>query len=69
MNSESLFEKELRDLTVIEGAGFNARETLLAKTAAFTLHYLRGLSSKLGKPIDKISIQDIVAEIIKARPA
>ena len=57
---------EREDFEIIEKAGFTPTISVAAQTAVSSLYFLKSLSSKLGIPLDQITVEHIVHELSHA---
>jgi hypothetical protein len=51
----------------IEDSGMSASEKLVARVAIATLGTMQQVAAKVGKPIDKIQPDDVVAALIETK--
>lgn len=51
-------------MTLVEDCGFMFSNSMVAASAVGGMYFLRALSDKLGKPIDKLLLSDVLNEII-----
>ena len=55
------FKVALEDAEAIEAAGFDYQIKLLASVTVISLRYLHHLATELGKPLDQINRDDVIA--------